>query len=92
MKRFFLIFVLLLSVAISASAQRAKFEVTFSPSVSADLSKVYVRPLNNGEEGQAVTLRLKDENYVASVPVSNTQRSVAHYGILSKDKEKGTCH
>ena len=72
MKRFFLIFVLLLSVAISASAQRAKFEVTFSPSVSADLSKVYVRPLNNGEEGQAVTLRLKDENYVASVPVSNT--------------------
>ena len=72
MKKNLFIFFSLLFVAMVASAQRARFEMTFSSSVSADLSKAYIRPLNNGEEGEAVTLRLKGEKYTAQVPVSES--------------------
>ena len=71
MKKSLLIF-LSLFVAMVASAQRARFELSFKSSVPAELSKVHVRPLNNGEETNAVTLRLKGDKYTATVPVSES--------------------
>lgn len=71
MKKSFLI-LFLLFVTVAVSAQRARFELTFNSSVPADLSKVYVRPLNNGEESNTVTLRLKGDKYTATVPVSES--------------------
>ena len=71
MKKSLLIF-LSLFVAMVASAQRARFELSFNSSVPAELSKVYVRPLNNCEETNTVTLRLKGGKYTATVPVSES--------------------
>ena len=71
MKKNLLIF-LSLFMAMVASAQRARFELSFNSSVPAELSKVYVRPLNNGEEANTVTLRLKGDKYTATVPVSES--------------------
>ena len=70
MKKRLLIFLSLFFIVMSVSAQRARFEILFAPSVPAELSKVYVRPLDNGEEAQTVVLRQKGDKYVASVPVS----------------------
>ena len=72
MKRNLLIFLSLLLVTIAASAQRTRFEMSFSSTVPAELSKVYIRPLNYGGEEQTVTLRLKGEKYTAQVPVSES--------------------
>ena len=71
MKKSLLIFFSLF-VAMVASAQRARFEISFTSKVPAEVSKVYVRPLNVGEEADAVTLRLKGDCYSASVPVSES--------------------
>ena len=71
MKKGLLIFFSLF-VAMVASAQRARFEISFTSKVPAEVSKVYVRPLNVGEEADAVTLRLKGDCYSASVPVSES--------------------
>ena len=71
MKKSLLIF-LSLFVAMAASAQRARFEMSFTSKVPAEVSKVYVRPLNTGDEADAVTLRLKGDRYTATVPVSES--------------------
>ena len=72
MKRNLLILLSLLFVTMAASAQRTRFEMSFSSTVPAELSKVYIRPLNYGGEEQTVTLRLKGEKYTAQVPVSES--------------------
>ena len=72
MKRILSIFLSLLFLAMGASAQRARFEMTFKSSKPVELSKVYVRPLNNGEEARTVSLRLKGDKYTASVAVSES--------------------
>lgn len=72
MKRNLLIFLSLLFVAVVATAQRSRFEVSFESSVPAELSKAYIRPLDNVGENAAVTLRSKDGVYSAGVPVSVT--------------------
>ena len=56
----------------SASSQRVRFELSFSSTVPADLSKVYVQPLNVGEDTQALPLRLKGDVYTASIPASTS--------------------
>ena len=72
MKKSLLILLSLFFVVLSATAQRAKFEITFKSSVPAEVSNVYVRPLTNGDNVQAVTLQQKGKKYTASVPVSGT--------------------
>lgn len=72
MKKNLLIFLSLLFVVIAASAQRARFQVSFTSTAQADLSKAYMRPLSNNGDAQSVTLRLKDGVYAAGVPVSDT--------------------
>ena len=71
MKKSLLIF-LSLFVAMAASAQRARFELSFTSKVPAEVSKVYVRPLSVSDEATTVTLRLKGDKYTASVPVSES--------------------
>lgn len=71
MKRKLFIFLSLL-VAVSASAQRVRFELAFKSTVPADLSKVYVQPLNVGDDAQALPLRLKGDVYTASIPASTS--------------------
>ena len=70
MKRKIFIFLSLLFVVISASAQRVRFELSFKSTVPADLTKVYVQPLNVGEDAQALPLRLKGDVYTGSIPAS----------------------
>ena len=72
MKRFSLILLSLLFFVMTVSAQRARFEVTFKSETAADLSKVYIQPLNVDEASQTVPLRLKGDRYSASVPVSHS--------------------
>ena len=70
MKKRLLIFLSFMFVFVAVSAQRARVDVSFTSTVPADLSKVYVRPLSCNEETNTVSLRLKGEKYTASVPVS----------------------
>ena len=70
MKRKIFIFLSLLFVVISASAQRVRFELSFKSTVPADLTKVYVQPLNVCEDAQALPLRLKGDVYTGSIPAS----------------------
>ncbi|MBR5594272.1 MAG: TlpA family protein disulfide reductase [Bacteroidaceae bacterium] len=70
MKNRLYLFLLFICVAVSASAQRAGFEISFKSTVAADLSKVYVQPLGNATASKVVPLRLKDNVYSAKVPVS----------------------
>ena len=72
MRRFSLILLSLLFLAVTASAQRARFDIRFSSKDSVDLSKVYVQPLDGDGTVQAVPLRLKGENYSATLPVSQS--------------------
>lgn len=72
MKSRLLLLLLLVSVVFTASAQRARFEIAFQSEKSADLSKVYIQPLNADEASQTVLLRLKGDKYSANVPVSRT--------------------
>ena len=72
MRRFSIIFLSLLFFAMTMSAQRARFEIAFDSNVSADLSKVYVQPLNGDGASHTVPLRLKGDSYSASVPVSQS--------------------
>ena len=67
-----LLILLSLFVALASSAQRARFELSFTSKVPAEVSKVYVRPLNISDEAATVTLRLKGDKYTASVPVSES--------------------
>lgn len=67
------IFVLLsLLLAVSVSAQRVRFELTFESTAQADLSKVFVQPLNAGEDARALPLRQKGDVYTANIPVSTS--------------------
>ena len=59
-------------MAVSVSAQRVRFELTFESTVPADLSKVFVQPLNAGEDARALPLRLKGDVYTANIPVSTS--------------------
>ena len=59
-------------MAVSVSAQRVRFEMTFESTVPADLSKVFVQPLNAGEDARALPLRLKGDVYTANIPVSTS--------------------
>ena len=59
-------------VAISASSQRVRFDLNFKSTVPAELSKVYVQPLNVGADAKALPLRLKDDVYTASIPASTS--------------------
>ena len=72
MKRILSIFLSLLFLAMGASAQRTRFEMTFKSSKPAELSKAYICPLDNGGGARSVSLRLKGEVYTASVPVSES--------------------
>lgn len=72
MKRIIFIFFSLFLVAMSASAQRVRFELSFKPTVPADLSKVYVQPLNADDDGKALPLRLKGDLYTGSIPASTS--------------------
>ena len=72
MKTKLLIILSFVFVAMSSSAQRARFEVSFKSTVPADLSKVYVLPLSNEMASQTVPLRLNDGKYSANVPVTGT--------------------
>ena len=72
MKRKTVIFLSLLFVVISVSAQRVRFDLNFKSTVPAELSKVYIQPLNTGEETKALPLRLKGDVYTASVPASTS--------------------
>ena len=72
MRRFSLILLSLLFFALTASAQRARFDIRFSSKDSVDLSKVYVQPLDGDGTVQAVPLRLKGEHYSATLPVSQS--------------------
>jgi thiol-disulfide isomerase/thioredoxin len=56
----------------TASAQRARFDIKFTSETSADLSKVYVQPLNGDGTAQTVPLHLKGEHYSATLPVSKS--------------------
>ena len=67
-----LLILMSLFVALASSAQRARFELSFTSKVPAEVSKVYVRPLNISDEAATVTLRLKGDKYTASVPVSES--------------------
>ena len=72
MKRKIFILLSLLMMAVSVSAQRVRFEMTFESTVPADLSKVYVQPLNVGDDSRTQPLRLKGNTYTANVPVSTS--------------------
>ena len=72
MKRKIFIFLSLLLVTISASSQRVRFDLNFKSTVPAELSKVYVQPLNVGADAKALPLRLKDNVYTASIPASTS--------------------
>ena len=72
MRRNIFIFLSFAFLAMTASAQRARFEITFSADASAELSKVYVQPLDNDGVSQTVPLRLKGGCYLASVPASQS--------------------
>lgn len=72
MKKRLFVFLSLLLVVMSLSAQRAGFEISFKATVPADLSKVYVLPLSNDVASQTVPLRLKDGKYFANVPVTKS--------------------
>ena len=72
MTRKIVIFLSLLFVAISASSQRVRFDLNFKSTVPAELSKVYVQPLNVGADAKALPLRLKDDVYTASIPASTS--------------------
>ena len=69
MKRRLLVILSIVSVVLSASAQRVRFELSFSADKPADVSKVYVQALPHGEVN-AVPLRFKGDRYTGSVPVS----------------------
>ena len=71
MKKLFSLFVVALLAAVSAQAQRARFELTFSPSLEGD-ARVYVLPRVKEDVKSSAPLRLKDGKYTAGVPVSNT--------------------
>ncbi len=72
MKRNIFIFFSLFLVTMSVSAQRVRFELLFNSSVPADLSKVYVQPLNADEDSRALPLRLKNGMYTGSIPASTS--------------------
>ena len=72
MRRLSLILLSLFFFAMTASAQRVRFEISFKSVTSADLSKVYIQPLNADEATQTLPLRLKGDRYSASVPVSQS--------------------
>lgn len=72
MKRKIFILLSLLLVTMSASSQRVRFNLTFRSTVPAELSKVYIQPLNAGDETNAQPLRLKDGVYTASIPASTS--------------------
>ncbi len=72
MRRLSLILLTLFFFAMTASAQRVRFEISFKSEASADLSKVYVQPLNADGGSQTVPLRLKGDRYSASVPASQS--------------------
>lgn len=72
MKRILFIFLSLIFVATSVSAQRARFELSFKSSVPADVSTVYIQPLDVADDIPSVPMRLKDDVYTGSVPVSTS--------------------
>lgn len=72
MRRLSLILLSLFFFAMTASAQRVRFEISFKSETSADLSKVYIQPLNADEATQTLPLRLKGDRYSASVPASQS--------------------
>ena len=72
MKRKIFIFLSLLFLTMSVSAQRVRFDLNFKSTVPANLSKVYVQPLNADSDSKALPLRLKDDVYTASIPASTS--------------------
>ena len=72
MKRRTLVLLTFLLVAMSVFSQRVRFNLSFNATAPADLSKVYVQPLNAGAETKAQALRLKEGVYTGNVPVSTS--------------------
>lgn len=70
MKKTVYILVLLLVSALRLHAQRARFELSFSPVLEGE-AKVYVQPRVDGE-AKSTALRLKDGLYVGNIPFSDT--------------------
>ena len=69
MKTRLLLFLSFVFATLSVSARKAGFEMSFTSSVPADVSKVYVLPLNY-DDAKTVPLRLTDGKYTAKVPAS----------------------
>lgn len=70
MKKTVYILVLLLVSALRLHAQRARFEISFTPALEGE-AKVYVQPRVDGE-AKSTALRLKDGLYVGNIPFSGT--------------------
>ena len=70
MKKTIYILVLLLVSALRLHAQRARFELSFTPALEGE-AKVYVQPRVDGE-AKSTALRLKDGLYVGNIPFSGT--------------------
>ena len=72
MKKTFLTFICIVLATLSAEAQRVRFEISFTADNGADLSKVYVQPLNILGEGKTTPMRLSEGRYIGGVPVSDS--------------------
>lgn len=71
MKRFLFILFSAVFFTLSVQAQRVRFDLSFNADSTADISKVYVRPMAaDGSETKAIPLRLKDGRYTARIPLS----------------------
>lgn len=72
MKKTLLTSICIMLLALSANAQRVRFEITFTADSPAELSKVYVQPLNIQGEGKTTPMRLSEGKHVGGVPISDS--------------------
>ena len=70
MKTKLLLLLSLVFMVLNVQAQRVRFDITFKSTAPADLSKVYVQPLDGDNDTKTIPLRFKDGRYTANVPVS----------------------
>ena len=83
MKKLYSFFILVLLAVATAQAQRARFEISFTPALEGE-AKVYVQPRVDGE-AKSTALRLKDGLYVGNIPFSGTGFYDASLKIIDYD-------
>lgn len=72
MKKLLLPTICIMLITLSANAQRVRFEISFTADNPAELSKVYVQPLNILGEGKTTPMRQSGDKYIGGVPVSDS--------------------